>query len=439
MNINESEARLGKLTRKTFLSMWSYQNPYFETGKELCDVLVVFGNDIILMSDKLIQYGDHESTEVNWKRWYKKAVAGSVKQLRGALRQIKMAPQKIFCDALASSPFPLELPPINQMRIHLIAIANGCEKACEQSHEHASLKIDTSCIDDSKPLTVGTYVGTGNFIHVISTKALEAIFECFDTTRDFIDYLDRKQTALSQGNWLIHGEESLIGGYMLSQPGNRPFSIPVAAFPIENNIRVVHPEIWPAYLTSNERQQREQIRTTSYDIDRLIEHVADEYRQNNMVIGQDQALAYHERAFRLIAGESRFSRQFISAALREIWNESTRTFWSTIVASQDFPNLYYLWLLYPEPLEDWSVEQYEEILLNQLTCYMLVARSKFPEAQFIFGICLPNRDCSKTSRAFRVMDGKDWTIEQQELAEKLEQEYGILSNIETTLHVSQRC
>lgn len=439
MTINESEARLGQLTRRTFLSMWSYQNPYFETGKELCDVLIVFGNDVIVMSDKLIQYGNHPEPQVNWRRWYRKAVAGSIKQLKGALRQLKRAPQDIYSDAFASSPFPFQLPPADQMRIHLVAIASGCETACEQFFGHPGLRINTRGADDSELLTVGTYVDTGDFVHVIGKAALEAIFECFDTTRDFIDYLDRKKAALSQNDWIVHGEASLVGGYMLSQLGNCTFSIPVASFPVENNIRVVYPEVWSAYLSSKERKQREQIRAPSFVIDRLIEHFTDEYQNNSMVIGQDQPLTYHEQAFRLIARESRLSRQLICAGFHEIWNESTATFWSTIVKSEDFPNLFYLWLLYPEPPVELSEEQNEEILLDHLTHYMLVGRSKFPEAGLIVGICLPNRECSKTSNLIRVMNGEHWTPNHQQLADELENKYGILANIETTVHATSRC
>jgi hypothetical protein len=66
--------------------MWSYENPYYASGKELCDVLIIFEDDVIIISDKLNQTGNHQIQMVNWKRWYKKAVDGSVRQLRGALR-----------------------------------------------------------------------------------------------------------------------------------------------------------------------------------------------------------------------------------------------------------------------------------------------------------------------------------------------------------------
>lgn len=55
-------------------------------------------------------------------------------------------------------------------------------------------------------------------MHVISKSALNAIFDCFDTARDLIDYLERKQEAfLGDTGFLIEGEENLVAAYMLSQ------------------------------------------------------------------------------------------------------------------------------------------------------------------------------------------------------------------------------
>eukprot|EP01136_Pigoraptor_vietnamica_P034255 Opistho-1_new@97986 len=110
MSVNESEARLADLTRHTFLSMWSYQSPFYEEGKELCDVLIVFGDDVIIISDKAISYAKDKLPEVAWRRWYRKAVLASVRQLQGALKTIKSTPEIIHIDAKVSSPFPLEFP-----------------------------------------------------------------------------------------------------------------------------------------------------------------------------------------------------------------------------------------------------------------------------------------------------------------------------------------
>ncbi|HDL8215821.1 TPA: hypothetical protein PXQ72_000351, partial [Yersinia enterocolitica] len=63
---NESERYLANLCEKTFLSLWSYPNVYTNEGKksangdgkELCDLLVVFGNHVIIFSDKDISFKD---------------------------------------------------------------------------------------------------------------------------------------------------------------------------------------------------------------------------------------------------------------------------------------------------------------------------------------------------------------------------------------------
>lgn len=56
----DSERALARLARRAFLSLWSYPNVYSDEGRsggkgdgnELADLLVVFGNDVLLFSDK---------------------------------------------------------------------------------------------------------------------------------------------------------------------------------------------------------------------------------------------------------------------------------------------------------------------------------------------------------------------------------------------------
>ncbi len=58
-----SERALTRLARKAFLSLWSYPNVYSDEGrskgkgkgdgKELVDLLVVFGNDVLLFGQAL--------------------------------------------------------------------------------------------------------------------------------------------------------------------------------------------------------------------------------------------------------------------------------------------------------------------------------------------------------------------------------------------------
>ena len=51
---SDSERYLIKKCQNTFLSLWSYPNLYTceKKGKELCDVLALFGNHLFIFSDK---------------------------------------------------------------------------------------------------------------------------------------------------------------------------------------------------------------------------------------------------------------------------------------------------------------------------------------------------------------------------------------------------
>lgn len=437
MSFNKSEERLGELIRKTFLSMWTYQSPHYAKGKELCDALVVFGDDVIIMSDKLIRFEDQHNKSVAWGRWYRKAVAGSIRQLRGAYNQLSKFPQRIFCDVHASSPFPLAIPDPENMRVHLIAVANGCDNAHLQSLGYPGLSIDTHCDDDSPFMSVG--VNYPEFVHVFSTAALEAVFNCFDTARDFVDYLARKKEALiGEERFFIRGEENLVAAYVMSQPGNADFYIPVNDFPIENGIRVVPVGLWDLYEKSSLREKRDKVRVSSYIIDRLVDHMAEEYRSGSLVIGQDKPFSYHEKFLRVMASESRLSRQVMSETLQGIIYEDSSTFWCNISESKDVPGLMYLWLVYPVVPENVADEDLERVLTLYLNQYITVALYKFPRAVSIVGICLPNHASNRTSRGFQFVSGESRCDEMKKYAEKLEREQGILNNIETYNFISQR-
>jgi hypothetical protein len=102
MSITPTEAYLTNLAKDTFLSMWSFPNPGYgqptmeKGGKELCDLLVVFEDKVILFSDKSCEYPQHSDPRVAWKRWYRRSIAASVKQLFGAKKTIEQFPERVF-------------------------------------------------------------------------------------------------------------------------------------------------------------------------------------------------------------------------------------------------------------------------------------------------------------------------------------------------------
>jgi hypothetical protein len=67
-----------------------------KVSKELCDLLVVFGDDLIIFSDKscAMQQGPH-----GWSRWYRRSVLESAHQLHRAAGWLRKHPRDVFLDA----------------------------------------------------------------------------------------------------------------------------------------------------------------------------------------------------------------------------------------------------------------------------------------------------------------------------------------------------
>jgi hypothetical protein len=126
----ESERYLNRVCNDTFLSLWTYPSPTNADGKELCDLLVVFRSSVIIFSDKDCVFQDDGNMETAWDRWYKKAIVKSVSQLYGAEREIIRNPDKIFLDSKKQTPFPLIIPPREEIRVYRMAVARGARDAC---------------------------------------------------------------------------------------------------------------------------------------------------------------------------------------------------------------------------------------------------------------------------------------------------------------------
>jgi hypothetical protein len=157
-----------------------------------------------------------------------------------------------------------------------------------------------------------------------------------------------------------------------------------------------------------------------------------------MLIGQDEALAYHAAAFQVLAAESRMARMLIGLAVADVLQEHPSTFWSTVVESTDQLGVLYLWLIYPQVNGDVSDEELEATVAHELEKYIFVAMGKFPESHTVFGVAMANMHSARTSRLFRMTARNVWTQKMQKDAESLERREGILSNIESTTRIAIR-
>lgn len=133
--VTASERYLAKLAEKSFLNLWSDPSPYRDQkphgtgdGKELCDLLVVCGNHVIIFSEKTIDWPSGD-LDIAWRRWAKRAIRDSAKQTRGAERWISEFPKRVFLDRDCTKPFPIDIPPEDVRQVHRVVVAKGTRQA----------------------------------------------------------------------------------------------------------------------------------------------------------------------------------------------------------------------------------------------------------------------------------------------------------------------
>lgn len=438
MPVNDSEAYLTSLARKSFLSMWSYANPGYGTsnssnpGKELCDLLVVFENIVILFSDKNCVFPNSGDANLDWKRWYRRAVRSSVNQLNGAKRTLIRSPEQIHEDLSLTLPFPLTLPPAASARFFLVAVAHGSKDACLREFGRPSLAIDTRVSHDESRLTFGCTF-EGQFVHVLDDATLETILTELDTISDFVTYLSEKEAALASNSFYVAGEENLLAIYMTNRDDSGRHAIPIS-----DGLTTIADGEWNTHKESDRYARSKEENRISYNMDNAVEHFTHAYASRQMVLGQEIDFARHEEALRLLASESRFGRRIISTSLVSILQESaTNTFWASTVGSSRHDHVRYVFLTYPQPPSDLSLEKWEQAVLNYLSYHLLIARHVFERSNVVIGIGTPNPACTINSQFIRILDGRTWTSSDHEEAAKLQRSTGIFANMqeENFLHI----
>ena len=122
--MNRSEQYVAALCAKTFLGLWSYPNPRGSDGKELCDLLVVCDPDVVIFSVKDIALTNSGNSVVDWKRWCRRAIDDSAKQIAGAERWIDSATKVIT----NTGEVAISFPPKGRRRLHRVAVAFGSKE-----------------------------------------------------------------------------------------------------------------------------------------------------------------------------------------------------------------------------------------------------------------------------------------------------------------------
>ncbi|MCE8040225.1 SEC-C metal-binding domain-containing protein [Halomonas sp. MCCC 1A11062] len=381
------ERYLAKLAGASFFELWSYANVYTDEGKaksgkgeELCDLLVVFGNDVILFSDKDIKFNSNIETSVAWKRWFKRAVVKSCKQLYGAESWIKRYPDRIYLDDKCNAPFPIDLS--GDLNFNLVAVTCNTIPHAERyfGGNSSSSFLQVYALDEKmcmeRPFHVGWLYPNKKYIHILDESSLDLLLGELDTAYDFINYLNEKSDAIISGQLsLASGEEEVLAHYYRERQVNKTLTGSIGELEhLSLGTLILQEGLWHEYQEETQGKFERFFKENSLFWDSLIESFSKNILAGRVGVGQDLPFNSHERAVRFLASECRVSRCFLARAFLEKLQavpDNRRS--ARVMRSPQNDNLLYVFLFLPMD-EGQSYEDYREERGGYNHAYALVAK-----------------------------------------------------------------
>lgn len=427
-----SEQKLAALGYQTFLRLWSYPNPYKlqPNGKELCDLLIVFDNHIIIFSDKDCKYGTSGNAQVDWRRWYKKAIQKSAEQLVGAKSWIIRCPDRIAIDAKCSKALPLKIEITPETKFHLVAIAHGASEECKKyfSGGDGGLCINSRIIgkmhtdEKCEPFYIGKVLDIpDNFIHVFDDASYANVLSELDTIQDFLMYLDARQELLLTKEVLAESENDILAHHMKGVIKGNPYIL-------HEMCKKYSGIYFEGGMLEDMRRSHEYLdwRKTvekSYFWDELLQKTFFFIENGLSVMTTSPTIQEQSQLFKRMAREDRAHRYCLAEGflsfLSEVGSDQRGT---RILYHADEPDICYVLLLLPRKAHTQD-EDYRNVRRKMLRDYCTIIKADYPEFSHIIGVAHEVAESVYSSEDFVCLDASEWSAEQQIDALQLKKEY----------------
>lgn len=443
-----SEQYLAKLADRSFLNLWSYPNVFIDRrvrgkgdGKELCDLLIVCGDHVLIFSDKTVSWPVADDVQLGWKRWYKRAILKSVEQIRGAERWVDKFPNRIFLDRQCTQPLPIPLPPPERRKVHGIVVALGAGDACKRYFGEGigSLAIaphvrgaEHWANDSVLPFVVGDVDPEGPFVHVLDDATLDIVMRELDTITDFEAYLTKKELLVRSGRLIAAGgEEDLVAYYMthMNSQGEHDFTKPDGTDLGETDHLTLEPGFYASMLKNSGYRAKKLADGNSYIWDNLIEQFTTHMLAGTTLVpdGQEFDIGSLEQGVRHMALVPRYLRRSLGDSILDALQKGTTAdrFTRAMIpgpteADQD-TGFFFMTLAVPAFQLDGGYEQYRLVRHGFLETYALAFLKKYPKLKRIIGIATePPGKGRGASEDLILVERGEWTPEfERELAERM--------------------
>ena len=449
------EMFLNSLGRNSFLRFWSWPNLFRDQGdsnrdgdgKEICDLTIVFENDVILFSDKRIEFNTTKDVKVAWSRWARKAIGDSVKQIKGARRWFEEFPERVYVDKKCRCKIPVKIPNKNNIKFHNIVVCHGVEEVLASFNNEASFMFDNSIRgishwdkNDVTPFCIGQ-IFEGGFVHIFNESTIELVLREFNTTKDFIHYLSQREELLCSNKHIrIMSESDMIQLYYKN-------------FDEEKKERT----IWPKELIETEsvvinmgginrlynnpsflaKKNEDKI---SYFWDDLIESFSFHILNGSAEYTNYEHPIEAEPSIRFLAATSRFERRVLASAFNDFYGKVLPGQRGTRLCFDPSNNENaYVFCSVPYHHGFSSLNEYKNIRRRMVQDYCAINKYLNRGIKNIFGISFKTRenkqklsqDFFNEGQDFVLLYGDDWGECDYLEAEKIHNEYvsqGLLVN-----------
>ncbi|NPD60461.1 SEC-C domain-containing protein [Klebsiella aerogenes] len=422
----DEEIFLNSLGRESFLRFWSWPNLFRDQGdsnrngdgKEICDLTIVFENDVILFSDKRIEFNVNKEIKVAWPRWAKKAIGDSVKQIKGARRWFEEFPERIFVDKKCKHKIPVKIPERDKIKFHNIVVCHGVEEVLASFNREASFMFDNSIRDNKHwdnneaiPFCIGQ-IFNGGFIHIFNESTIELVLREFDTTKDFIHYLSQREELLTSDKHIrMMAESDMIQLYYenFDEKNNERSIWPKELINAENalidmgGIQRLYSN--PSFLAKKDEDK------ISYFWDDLIESFSFHILNGSAEYTNYEHPIEAEPSVRFLAATSRFERRILSMSFKDFYEKALPGQRGTRLCFDPTNNENaYLFCLVPYHHSFSSKNEYREVRRQMVQDYCAINKHLNRKIKSIFGIgCKTREHGQKLSPSF-FNEGQDFVL-----------------------------
>ena len=332
-----SEDFVLRICKHSFLPFWSFLSPIGKNRKELCDVLIVCGENVVIISVKDISVSHHHDQQVQFERWARNAIDDSVKQIYGAERFLNSMNEISTKDGIR-----IKLPHKPKRNTFRIAIAFGSKP--------------------NFPLPHGNF-GKG-YVHVYDEKSTSIVLNELDTITDFTDYLIAKENLFKKCNVLIPSESDFLAIYL--QTGLK--------FQGNFNTITCGDDEWGNYIKSDDYADWRRDILPSYIWDELVNTMHKHHARPGT---SKERILQLEEAIRYINLESRMNRIELGKVLFDaIKKKVSRRM------IRPLPGRKHTYVFIPLSRKNWDGKE------SELKICCTIARAENPEAETIIGIAI---------------------------------------------------